>query len=178
MLNRSTSWTSWRDGCIPTRTLTRQSNSRAYMGTWHESQQFKLSTMHRWELSPTSQKLGNFCREEKMPLDATNKPPSDNIESLEAFISSFEEGADVALRKLEGKDDPDSIRRRLAILNREGRYLEAADLVRGLKPQEGWCEQAVIAFVRNNEGEKAKQIIEWSKLLDNRNTRHRCILAF
>ena len=113
-----------------------------------------------------------------MPLDATNKPPSDNIESLEAFISSFEEGADVALRKLEGKDDPDSIRRRLAILNREGRYLEAADLVRGLKPQEGWCEQAVIAFVRNNEGEKAKQIIEWSKLLDNRNTRHRCILAF
>ena len=68
----------------------------------------------------------------------------DRIEALEAYIDSFDGDPDLSLARLSGKEDPHALRRRLAILIDQERYREAAEAVRGLKPDEEYFRLKIL----------------------------------
>ena len=94
-----------------------------------------------------------------------NVDPTDiahEIESLKAHLLAREGRPDEALAQLDGRDDPESLFRRIAILMDHERYAEAADLIRGRAPHERWCEKAVGALAACGEFDKANTFIAWA----------------
>ena len=108
--------------------------------------------------------------------DASSEMAS--LESLSAYLQSLHGNDDTALDQLQGKRDPESIHLVLDILLNAKRYPEAAARVRDMAPHERWCDKAVSALVWNDELESARQLLAWSKSLEDRTTRRRCLLMF
>jgi tetratricopeptide (TPR) repeat protein len=100
--------------------------------------------------------------------------PSDNkdavrakLDSLEAYIDGFVEGPDEILRALEGKTDPDSIRRRIGALIQKEQFAQAANLARELsQPQPDWVPIAITALVMDDDVEHAQELLRWADSQD------------
>lgn len=100
------------------------------------------------------------------------------LESIEAYLESFTEGPDKALKLLEDKNDPESIRRRLMLLLDIKREAEAAISIKNIEPHKKWCELGIFALVLSNELTKAKKIINWAKKQQDTLIIQRCRIAF
>src|SRR5437764_805823 len=99
------------------------------------------------------------------------------LENLEAYVASLELGAEAGLERLQGKEDPDAIRRRISILVDAGRFQEAADLIRGQPAHARWAEKAVYALVQSGEPGAAKELLRWSRSQETLLAR-RCALNY
>src|SRR4051812_45048570 len=99
-------------------------------------------------------------------------------ESLEALLTALQGGPDTGLAQLQGKVDPDSIRRKLIILVNDKRYDEAATLIHGLPPEEFWCDIAIQALALNGEFQEAERIFQVSRGFNNRVKRDKSAFAF
>lgn len=100
------------------------------------------------------------------------------IDALEAYIDTMSAQESAEQDLLAGKTDAEAILRRMQILLRVDKVSEAADLVRYRKPHERWCDQAIVAFVKNGENEEAKRIIEWADSLKDERVAYRCLLRY
>jgi nucleoside phosphorylase/tetratricopeptide (TPR) repeat protein len=98
--------------------------------------------------------------------------------AAEAYLHSLEQGAEEGLARLQGRDDPQAMRRRLAILLDHERFSEAATLARERTPERVWCEKAVSAFVHVGEIDRAKELIRWAGQQDDPASRRRSILCY
>lgn len=96
------------------------------------------------------------------------------IEGAKAYLKSLQEGADAGLAELTGKDDNESIRRRLQILLDAERIKEAADIVRGKSPDPRWISLAIFALAANCEVDIAKQ---YCKSARTRGEVKQCLVA-
>ena len=98
--------------------------------------------------------------------------------ATEAYLDSLEQGAEVGLARLEGRDNPQAMRRRLSILLEHERFSEADSVVRDHTPERAWCEKAVAAFAWVGEIARAKEAIRWAGRQDNPALRRRSILCY
>jgi len=85
-----------------------------------------------------------------------------DVENLEALLLALEGKPEDGLARLAGKEDPESLLRRLEILLEGKRYQEAADLVRGRTPHDRWCEQAVAALAAVGDFAEAERFVTWA----------------
>ncbi|HTB84985.1 MAG TPA: hypothetical protein VK742_15120 [Candidatus Sulfotelmatobacter sp.] len=99
-------------------------------------------------------------------------------ESLEALFASIDEGPDAGLKRLEGKTDPYSIRRKLIILMNAQRYREAADIVRDHMINEEWAEQGIQALMLNDDLVEAEKFFESTQKLKSRIKCDKCRFTF
>jgi tetratricopeptide (TPR) repeat protein len=84
------------------------------------------------------------------------------VEALKAQIAAIDGNVEGALEALTGKDDPESIARRLAILIDAERYDEAAKQVRDTPPDARWCEQGVLAFAASGDLARSEALVAWA----------------
>ncbi len=98
--------------------------------------------------------------------------------ATEAYLDSLEQGAEVGLARLEGRDNPQAMRRRLSILLEHERFSEADSVVRDHTPERAWCEKAVAAFAWVGEIARAKEAIRWAGRQDDPALRRRSILCY
>src|SRR3970282_1861207 len=85
------------------------------------------------------------------------------LASLEADLDSLEGDPDAALEKLAGETDPDSVRRRLAILINRGRLEDAAVEARARVKSETWIDLAVFSFAATGAVVEAKEYVDWAR---------------
>ncbi len=109
--------------------------------------------------------------------DTATPIPDEAIESLEAYLDSYEEGPEAALGRLEGKTDPDSINQSLRILIESKSYEDAASLVVGAELDEKWCIRAAFVAARQGETARVEEIIDWAGGLPDVSARRSCVLA-
>jgi tetratricopeptide (TPR) repeat protein len=93
-------------------------------------------------------------------MSTANKLSS--LESLEAYIESLKGDSSSALKKLEGFSDPDSIRRRLAILIDTNRVQDAAESIQNVEPHHAWIDLATFAYAFIGDTARAKQCLAWA----------------
>jgi len=103
--------------------------------------------------------------------------PDAAIESLEAYLSSYDEGPDAALRKLDGRTDPDSINQSLRILIEGSHFAEAEKLGASVDLDEKWCMRAAFVAARQGDVNRVGEILDWAGGLADLTVRRRCVLA-
>lgn len=101
----------------------------------------------------------------------------DRISALNAYIISFEQGADSGLALLAGRRDPHAVRRKLQILRQAKRTDGAAAFARGLTPDQTWCEQAAFVLAIENQRRASDRLLEWCRSQSNTTIRDRCLLG-
>ena len=126
-------------------------------------------------------KAKQFLEKAKKASLASGKEGLDRIESLEAIIEASQTDPDTVLARLEGKEDPDSIRAKLVILRNANRISEAVDTVKRIISKkvnmenqapavhERWGDMAVFVLSANGDFDDASWIIKWSETQENRN---------
>jgi hypothetical protein len=87
------------------------------------------------------------------------------LDSLEAYLDSLEGNPNAALAKIAGMTDPDTVRRRLAILINSSRMEEAAAEARARQKSEAWIDLAVCSLASTGAHIEAKDYLDWSKKL-------------
>lgn len=120
-------------------------------------------------------------RQKKLPVKTNSIPVTRTearLDSLDAYLVAFEEGSEAGLEQLQGKNDPFSIRRRLAILLEAFRFQEAAASVRNVPLDEEWCDKAIIAFARDGDDRAANEVLQWARERDDVNLARRCQILF
>lgn len=95
-------------------------------------------------------------------MDPDERDGESDIESLEAYLLAIEGKPEDALARLAGREDPESLLRRLTIFLDAERFDEAASLVRGRPPHERWCEQAVAALAAVGDFAEADRFVQWA----------------
>lgn len=100
------------------------------------------------------------------------------LKSLEAFLLSKEKGAREGISLLGKSTEPDLIRRKLSILLDSEQFGKAVSLIKELPFNKRWCDKAISAYVRNGNIDKAKEIIERTKTIDDELLRNRCRLFY
>lgn len=108
----------------------------------------------------------------------TDEQADYGIYALRALIDSVEKGPDEALAELRGRTDPESLRRHLAILLREERFHEAAELARANAPHGEWCDKGVAALVLDGDVKTARRLSDWAAKESDGLLRRRCALAY
>lgn len=111
-----------------------------------------------------------------MQLKKDSKNIDAKIEALKASLRRMKEGPDAALAQLNDRDDPETIRIRLALLVEAKRFQEAVDVLRNLQFHERWCDLAVTALAENGDIAKAKEITQKAENLQDRTVYRRCVV--
>lgn len=103
---------------------------------------------------------------------------TDLLQILEAQVESLRGRPDAALGRLEGRVDPASVRRRVAILIDAGKPEAATDEIRKLEISESWADLAAFAYGSKGELGNAKLVVDWAKAHDNLTLTHRASVLF
>lgn len=102
----------------------------------------------------------------------------DQLESLEAYIEALRGQPDVALRQLAGRNDPTSVRRRIAILIDSKKSKDVAEIIRPLEISELWIDLAAFALAGIGEYQEARKYLEWARTKNSPNLSHRTGVGF
>lgn len=100
------------------------------------------------------------------------------LKGIEGFLLSKERGDEEGIESLGNSSEPEIIRKILLILLDSEEYDKAVSLIKELPVHERWCDKAISAYVGNGNIDKAKEIIEWTKSIDNETLRNRCRLFY
>jgi len=109
--------------------------------------------------------------------DPAKPIPDEAIESLDAYLASYDDGPDAALARLHGQTDPDSINQALRILIENERFVEAMQLVANADLHETWCMRAAFVAARQGDANRVNEILDWAGGLSDLTVRRRCVLA-
>lgn len=99
-----------------------------------------------------------------------------DVNALRGSIENYERGVDSALEFLSGRDDPYSIRIRLAM------YLKKQDLDRAIAQIEGrpphlrWCDLAITAYAAAGRRGDALELVEWVDKQKGRSKYPQCVV--
>jgi hypothetical protein len=85
-----------------------------------------------------------------MSSEFKNIPAKDNLDSQSAYLAHLRGDDAQALTQLEGKNDSQSIRRRIEVHLDAERYEEAAAIVRDRPLDAVWCDKAAFALARKH----------------------------
>ncbi len=91
----------------------------------------------------------------------------DRLASLEALIDAQSEGPEAALKRLAGLVDPESLRRRLALLRQLNRIDEAYLLVANRPVEAEWLEQGTRVAVLANDVDLARHLVIAARTLED-----------
>lgn len=84
------------------------------------------------------------------------------LSNLEYFYSHYSDHPQEILSSLEGKSDPESIRRQLIILLSMKDYKKAAKLIIKKRPHEAWYDLAIVALTNNGHEDKIVELLHWA----------------
>ncbi len=101
------------------------------------------------------------------------------LSSLDAFLAADTDDINLAIDRLSGYSDPESIRHRISLLLKASRKGEAYSLVQTYSPHSKWIELGIRAAVLSGDFDLADSLVEVSDTLgDSSGTlRLRCIVA-
>ncbi len=100
------------------------------------------------------------------------------IQALEAYITSIDKGADEGLEQLGDQDNTSAFTRRLAILIDSKKYNDAVEAIKDREPEDPWCHLAIIASLANKNTEIADQLLAWANEHLKLTERDRCRVLY
>lgn len=111
-------------------------------------------------------------------LARLDEPERLRVSSHAAYVASVVDGTSAGLAQLDGRHDPYSIRRRLAMLCDAERYGDGADMIRGTTPLPEWVDKGIVVFARCGEWSEVERVLTWALANTRPGLQQMCRLLF